>query len=99
MKIANLFFLACMFSVALAHAEPVPETALDHDFTACMGGMSPQQDYQRAAYCNCIRDRMQGWDLDTYGNVAMEQSQAGTTKQVSQKIQDVAQECIAKVLK
>jgi hypothetical protein len=81
-----------------ARAEPVPEFALDKDFQNCMGGETPQQDAQRAQYCNCIRDSMKGWSLDEYGSVA-EQSKTVSTQQAPKPLMDIAQACISKVLK
>lgn len=99
MKFLSAFFVfVTVVSSTGARAEPVPADVLDHDYASCMGGTSPEQDPQKAAYCNCIRDGMRSWDLDTYGELATQQSNAQNAQQVPQKIQDLAQACIHKVL-
>ncbi len=97
LRIACLFLL--LIFTASAHAEPIPEFALDKDFENCMGGETAQKNPQRAAYCNCVKNEMRNWDLETYGALATEQSKAGNAQQIPKKIDDLAQGCIAKVLK
>jgi hypothetical protein len=92
-----LLFL--VLTCAAAQAEPVPEYALDKDFMSCMGGSTVQQDPQRGQYCNCVRDSMRGWDLDTYGAIATQESKSTNAQQVPAKIQEIAQACISKILK
>jgi hypothetical protein len=101
-QLAFLAFVALLMIPSLstsARAEPIPDYALDKDFQNCMGNESPQKDPERAQYCNCVRDGMRNWDLDTYGAVASEQAKASNAQQVPQKIEDLAKACIAKVLK
>ncbi|MFY9287870.1 MAG: hypothetical protein WAO98_05155 [Alphaproteobacteria bacterium] len=81
------------------NAEPVPDYVLDRDYLSCMGGESAQSDPQRDQYCQCTRDAMRSWDLDTYGAVATEQSKAASKEQVPTKIGDIAKACIEKILK
>lgn len=96
----KIFFLFLFLLYPLAcSAEPIPEYALDKDFMSCMGNQTVQQDPQRGQYCNCIRDTMRGWDLDTYGAVVTQESKATNAQQIPQKLEQIAQACIAKVLK
>lgn len=90
--------LAIMLLALPAHAEPIPQYVLDHDYVSCMGGATPQKDPERAEYCACVRDGMKSWDLDTYGNVAMAQQKASNAQQVPEKIEELAQSCIQKIL-
>ncbi len=96
MKTAALLLLACAVLVSPVRAEPIPETVLDHDYASCMGEVTAQQDPRRGAYCACVRDRMRRWDLDTYGNIAMEQLRSGNS-QPPQKVRELAQECMAQI--
>jgi len=85
--------------MASAHAEAIPQYALDKDYETCMGGSNQHQDPDRASYCTCVRDGMKSWDLDTYGALASQQAKAANAQQIPQKIADLAKECIAKVLR
>lgn len=95
----RIILLLLLVATASAHAEAIPQYALDKDYETCMGGSNPQQDPERAAYCNCVRDGMKSWDLDTYGAIASEQAKAANAQQIPQKIAELAKGCIAKVLK
>ena len=77
-----------------AYAE-IPETMLDKDYQACL---SNDTDPNRAAYCACIHDAMRGWDMDSYDETATEAAKAGVAGSVPAKIEELAKECIAKVL-
>lgn len=99
--------LRCIFlsliltlAAATAHAEAIPEYALEKDFQNCMGGESPQKDPQRAEYCNCVRDGMRSWSLDEYGAIATQESKnGGSAQNAPAKLTDLAKACISKVLK
>ncbi len=95
-KIVGIMLLGLLAS-GTAQAEPVPTYVLDKEFTNCMGGEDPQQSADRAAYCTCIRNKMAGWDVDTYGAAATEQMQSGGKPTAS--LSDMAKECVAQVLK
>jgi hypothetical protein len=90
--------LAMVATFAAVSASPVPEYALDKDFQNCMGGETVLQSPQRAQYCNCMRQGMKNWDLDTYGNVALEQSKARDAQQVPAQIAEMARGCLANAL-
>jgi hypothetical protein len=95
----TLLILLCMGAfISAAHADTVPEYALDKDFTACMGGETPQKDPQRAQYCNCVRDSMKSWSVQEYEQVASEGAKAHDAAQEPAKLQDIAKACITKVL-
>lgn len=93
------FMMLLLLHSSSARAEAIPEYALDKDYQNCMGGDTAEKEPERAQYCNCIRDSMRSWDLDTYGAVAMEQSKSSNAQKTPQKIEDLARACIAKVLK
>lgn len=94
---AVIFALTVLLITTAAQAETVPEYALDRDYTSCMGGETAQKDPQRNEYCNCVRDGMRSWDLETYSSVAMEQSKS--QNQPTAKIEELAKGCISKILK
>lgn len=95
MRTALLALLLASFAYN-AQAEAIPAEVLDKDYKSCLGGENPEAD--RVAYCACVRDGMRGWDLDTYGNIAMEQSKAHNAQQVAPQIDQLARTCIEKVL-
>ena len=81
-------------------AEALPDSVFAKQYVSCMGGMSDQQDPQRAAYCGCIRDEMKKWDSATLNGVVTAQAQSGsTTQSASAKIDELAQTCIGRILK
>jgi hypothetical protein len=96
-KFLALFLLACLFA-APVRAE-VPDDMVNKDFASCMGNATPASDPERAQYCNCIRDGLRKWDLNAYGETALEQSKAGNAQQVPAQLSALASECIHKVLK
>ena len=94
------FFVFLLGSNSALHAEAVPDYALQKDYDNCMGEDTAQTSAERASYCGCVRTKMQSWDLDTYGEVATEQSKDPTnTAKVSQKIGELAKECLAQAFK
>jgi len=88
----------CLVTVAV-RAAPVPQEALDKDFTACMGGEDPDKDTQRRDYCLCVRDQMKNWTLDEYGEVAAAGAQTQDAKQAPAQLKTIAKTCIDQVLK
>ncbi len=74
-KFAFVILFGAIVNISVAYADPVPEYALDKDFTSCMGGEDPAKDPPRRDYCNCIRDSMKGWTMEEYGQMAMEEIQ------------------------
>ena len=97
-KLFSIFVCIMAFAPSVHAADKVPAEALDKDFTACMGGQSPQQDPERGEYCTCIRNTMKDWSVEQYEQVAMEGSKAKTADQEPQKLQEIAKVCISKVL-
>jgi len=98
----KIFFLFAIISLALTstvRAEPIPDYVLDKDYSSCMGGTDAAADAARDAYCNCVRDGMRSWDLESYANIALEQSKSANPQAAPPKIEELAKECIAKVLK
>jgi hypothetical protein len=92
-------FVLVSFGILLsgaALAEPIPEYALAKDYENCMGGLTPQQDVQRAQYCSCMRNGMRKWDANAYVEMLIEQAR---TQEISPAIDALAKECVAKVLR
>jgi hypothetical protein len=89
--------MLCFMGATAAHAEPIPEYVLDHDYVTCMGGENPAKDPQRANYCACVRDSMRSWSLETYGAVAEAQSKAQNAQQVPSQIATLAKFCMQKI--
>ncbi len=94
-----LTFLFCLGAfIPAAHAENVPESERDALVKSCMGGESPQQDPQRAEYCNCMRDSTKDWSAEDFKQTADESAKAHDASQESPKLQEAAKACITKVL-
>lgn len=84
----------------VVHATPIPEYVLNKDYENCLGGESEKSDPQRARFCECSRSKMRQWDLDTYGATATEAANNPlNTKDISQKIDEIASACLADSLK
>jgi hypothetical protein len=98
MRRLHVFILLSFGSLlsGAALAEPIPEYALAKDYENCMGGLTPQQDVQRAQYCSCMRNGMRRWDANTYAEMLIEQAR---TQEISPAIDELAKECVAKVLR
>ena len=95
-----LILIGFTFVASVARAEPIPEYALQKDYQNCMGEDTPQTNPEHANYCGCVINKMRSWDLETYGEVATEQAKDPTnTAKISQKIGDLAKECIAQAFK
>ncbi len=60
-----------------------------------MGG---DNDPERAAYCNCIRDQMRGWDDATYEALAKQEAGAANGAPIPDQITALAKACMARVL-
>jgi len=98
--IAFFFVLLSLSFLGKAYAESVPTYALDKDYENCMGSESEQSNPERARFCDCARNKMKEWDLDTYGAAASEAAKdPKNTAAVSQQIGDIAKACLAQVFK
>ncbi len=86
--------LLLMLSAPAAHAA-LPDEVLDKDYQNCMGGT---EDQHRAVYCGCIRNAMQSWDLDAYGAMATNISNAGNNAKLPDELSSLAQSCLAQAL-
>lgn len=83
-----------LLAPTLVAAEPIPDYALNKDYENCLGDQP--NDHERQAYCHCVREGMRGWDLDTYGDIAMQQIKTG---KAPAQIEMLAKGCVDKVLK
>ena len=96
MKIARVLGVLAVLLLAGAARAAIPDYALDRDYKNCVGD---DNDPQRAAYCNCVRDGMRGWSENDYAQIASEQAaNANTPGAIPSQIADLAKACIEKVL-
>jgi hypothetical protein len=98
MKRALTVFVCLIVFVPAAYAESVPPTEMDTLTKNCMGGETPQQNPDRARYCQCMRDSMSSWSAEDFKEVAAESAKAHDAGQEPAKLQELAKACITKVL-
>ena len=99
MRFVGILCLALVLPSVGFAAPPLNDELLAKEYNSCMGGVSDQQDQQRAAYCRCIRDEMKKWDSATVDSVVGAQMQAANSTQIaSPKIDALARSCLTQIL-
>jgi hypothetical protein len=87
-----------LLGMAVPARADLPDIVLDRDYQNCIGDDAADKD--RAAYCKCVRDGMSHWDPQTYLDAAQQAADAsGAGAQPPGKIEELAKQCIAQVLR
>ena len=88
MKKFVLAFILALPSLP-AYAQALPPEILDKEYDNCMQQGGPVT-AQKQAYCQCLRNKMAGWSLDTYIGIAKEVAGDGSR---SPTLEALAKEC------